>query len=214
MPRGRVTYSSPAAERVFGSPQGTMQGESVFDAVHPDDLGPTAEAFLRLASAEPGATSCAEFRMRHVDGTWRTIEALGTNRVDDPAVGGVVISSRDITDRVEAERAVREGEERYRLLVELSPTAIAVHQQGRFVYLNPAAMSMFGARSQDELLGRSVLDVVHPDNAQMVATRLTAVKEGEELALREERLLRLDGETIDAEVVGVPFTFAGSPAVL
>jgi diguanylate cyclase (GGDEF)-like protein/PAS domain S-box-containing protein len=210
--QGCIVYSSPAAERVLGYPEGYMQGQSAFELVHPDDVAHVVEAFLSIA--EPGSRACVEFRMLHADGSWRRVEAVGMNRLDDPAVRGVVVNTRDVTERSQAEAALREEKERYRLLVEWSPEVIAVHQDRRFVFVNPAGLRLFGAERPEQLLGRHVMDVVHPEDRAMVEARAKAVAEGTETSLGEQRLLRLDGEVVDAEVVAVPITYDLGPAVL
>jgi diguanylate cyclase (GGDEF)-like protein/PAS domain S-box-containing protein len=209
---GCIVYSSPAAQRVLGYPDGYMQGRSAFELVHPDDVAHVVEAFLSIA--EPGSTACVEFRMLHTDGSWRRVEAVGMNRLDEPAVRGVVVNTRDVTERSEAEAALREEKERYRLLVEWSPEVIAVYQDRRFVFVNPAGLRLFGAEGPEQLLGRHVMDMVHPEDRAMVEARARAVAEGTETSLGEQRLLRVDGEVVDAEVVAVPITYDLGPAVL
>jgi diguanylate cyclase (GGDEF)-like protein/PAS domain S-box-containing protein len=136
------------------------------------------------------------------------------NRLDDPAVRGVVVNTRDVTERAEAEAALREEKERYRRLVDVSPEVIAVHQDRRFVFVNPAGLRMFGAEGPEQLLGRHVMEMVHPDDRAVVEARAKAVAEGTETSLGEQRLLRLDGDVVDAEVVAVPVTYDLGPAVL
>ncbi len=95
---------------------------------------------------------------------------------------------RDVTDQKVAEAALRESEERYRRLVELSPEAIVVQSEGKFVYVNPAAERLWGAAGPEELIGRSILDVVHPDYREIVETRIREVEElGSPKALNEQK---------------------------
>ncbi len=99
---GTITYESPAVERVLGYVPEEMVGKSLFEYVHLEDVGRVRELFRR-AEGVPGVTETLEVRCRHRDGTWRTLEAVGNNLLDDPAVGGVVVNARDVTQRKEAE---------------------------------------------------------------------------------------------------------------
>jgi PAS domain S-box-containing protein len=100
-PGGRIIYASPAVLRVLGHPAGTLEGTNVFSYAHPDDLEP-----VRAAAAEvmrmPRMATPIEVRVRHADGSWRHLEVMATNLVDNPAVHGLVLNARDVTDRVEA----------------------------------------------------------------------------------------------------------------
>ena len=78
----------------------------------------------------------------------------------------------EVAERKRAEEALRESEERYRLLVELSPDTIAIHSEGKFVFVNPAATKFLGA-SAKELIGKPILDVVHPDYREIVELELS-----------------------------------------
>jgi PAS domain-containing protein len=92
---------------------------NVLDYVHPDDLPHVVlEENKRAPSEGDITTKKVEYRFRHKDGSWRWIESVSTYLLDDPAVGGVMITSRDVTERKESEERVRRAEERYRTLVE------------------------------------------------------------------------------------------------
>ncbi|MCI3950323.1 MAG: diguanylate cyclase/phosphodiesterase with and sensor(s) [Acidimicrobiales bacterium] len=210
---GRAIYSSPSVEHLFGYEPGWDRGANAFDSVHPDDLDEVLEAFGEVVS-RPGAVVSRQLRIATAEAAWRTVEARATNRLDDPDVGGVVITLRDVTDRARAENALRESEERYRRLVEHSPQAIAVAQDGVFAYLNPAAVRLLGAGSEAELLGRPVTDVLHPDDVPATAGGGGALAdEAGTPTARERRIVRRDGDVLDVELVGVPITFRGSPAL-
>ncbi len=103
---GVIEYESPAVERVLGYGVDDRLGLSAFDAVHPDDIA-WGERLLGDVIKTPGATVSGEFRVKHADGSWRWLEAVGTNLLDDPAVGGVVINYRDVTSRRELEEELR-----------------------------------------------------------------------------------------------------------
>ncbi len=130
----------------------------------------------------------------------------------------LLMLSRNYGRALEEARAqaagLRESEDRHRRLVESSPETIAVHGDGRFVYVNDAGVKLFGARSADDLIGRPILDIVHPDFRERVRSRVRHnLEDGRQSQLNEQKLLRLDGSEIDAEVTGIPTTYRGRPAV-
>ena len=113
-----------------------------------------------------------------------------------------------------SETALRESEERYRRLVELSFDAIGIHSGGKIVFLNPTAAKLLGATEPEQILGKSILDLVHPDDRTTVSDRVRQVLgEGKPVPPVEEKLIRLDGVPIDVEVLGLPITYQDQPAV-
>jgi diguanylate cyclase (GGDEF)-like protein/PAS domain S-box-containing protein len=129
-------------------------------------------------------------------------------------VDQVLYKQQLINESRRMEEAVRESEERYRKLVDLSPDGISIHVDGRFVFINPAGARMLGAAHPDQLVGISTLDVVHPDCKERV--RLLIRQLGEKVYLApwiEEQYIRLDGSPIDVEVCGVNFVHKGAPAI-
>ncbi|MDI1249619.1 MAG: PAS domain S-box protein [Lacunisphaera sp.] len=111
-------------------------------------------------------------------------------------------------------RALRESEERYRLLVEQGPLAIIVHRDGRIVFANKMAGNLMGARDSAELIGKPILGCVHPDEHELVQQRMRMALAGDQVApWQVERLLRLDGSELVAEVMSFAFRFEGQPSV-
>lgn len=99
---GAFQYISPSAERLLGYSPAEWLGRPAFIHVHPDDIARVA-AGLEVVLANTAELEPIEFRYRHADGSWRHLEALATNLLDDPAVAGIVENVRDITDRKELE---------------------------------------------------------------------------------------------------------------
>lgn len=120
----------------------------------------------------------------------------------------------ELAERKRAEEALQESEERYRRLVELSPDAIAIHAGGRIVFANPAAASLIGTATPEDLIGKPLLDFVHPDYRDLVNERVRQQRvEGKTLPPVEEQFIRLDGTVVDVEVSASPFTYEGKPGV-
>ena len=108
---------------------------------------------------------------------------------------------------------LRESEERYRKLVEISPDAVIIHQEGKITYLNPAAITMLGAENADEMRNKNILDIVHPDYRDAVRKNIKNDLIGKTTPPVELRLLRVDGTSIHAEGRGVKMTINGKPAI-
>ena len=111
-----------------------------------------------------------------------------------------------------AEQTLKESEERYRLLVELSPEAIVVQSDERIVYANPAAASLFGATGVETLLGLAVADFVHPDHRGNFRAHERHLRRSQQSDLKAEKFVRLDGAVRDVEVVMASVTYGGKPA--
>lgn len=99
---GVIRYQSPSVQRVLGYEPGELVGKPVFDYIHPDDRAGAVNALAGIM-ATPGESSEVELRFLHMDGSWRLMEAVGRNLLEDPVVRGVVINARDATVRREAE---------------------------------------------------------------------------------------------------------------
>ncbi|HVU35190.1 MAG TPA: PAS domain S-box protein [Opitutaceae bacterium] len=122
-PRGQVLYASPSAEQAFGYVPGEYAGRSIFDFVHPNDVAP-AKRELAAAVQRPDAGFTRELRWVRKDGTRRWIEVSGSNLLEDPAIGGIVLAYRDVTERKSTEEERQQDRQRTEALLELlqSPT--------------------------------------------------------------------------------------------
>ena len=106
---GVCQYQSPASTAVVGYEPDELIGEPLLEYVHPADTDSVTETF-GAALSDPTKTPTVEFRFEHADGSWRWLESVGNNQLDNPAIGGFVVNSRDITERRERERAIEELE--------------------------------------------------------------------------------------------------------
>jgi diguanylate cyclase (GGDEF)-like protein/PAS domain S-box-containing protein len=122
---GTTLYESPAASRILGYPVGALIGKSPFRSIHPADDARARETFVNLASG--GDPVAIEFRYRHADGSWIWLEVLGNNLLEHPGVGGIVLTSRDITERKHADERAQYLES-YDLLTGL-PNRVLMHDR-------------------------------------------------------------------------------------
>jgi PAS domain S-box-containing protein len=122
-----VQFISPAATRILGYDLDTFIGEHVFEVIHPADRPLVAERLDQLL-LQPGSRITTELRAGHADGSWRWFEATAVNSLAEPAIAGLVVNFHDVTERKQAEAALRDSEERYRMISELvSDYAYAYH---------------------------------------------------------------------------------------
>ncbi len=122
----------------------------------------------------------------------------------------------NIDRRRRVEQTLRQSEARYRQLVELAPVPILVHADERVVFVNPAALHTLGGVSPEDLVGRSIWDIVHPDDRAAIQPRVKATYQSRnsQPGRLEVRFIRHDGRTITVETVAASTEFWGRPAAL
>ena len=144
------------------------------------------------------------------------LEIVLLGMIAAPVLYGVVLRPmhRARAEQERAERELRDSEQRHRVMLDLAPDAIVVHCGGRFVYVNEAAARMVGAPSAGSLLGRSIVEFVHPEDRALVQERIRQmVEEGRIAPLALERFLRLDGSVVHVEVRAGVIRHGAEPAV-
>ena len=156
-----------------------------------------------------------EYRITLPDGTSRFVTARGHGLQDASGrITRMAGTVQDITDARRAQESLREAEERYRKVVEVSPDAILVQQDGFFVYVNPAAMRLLRADRPEDIIGKSLFDFLHPDFHSIARRRIACLQRGDVLNAVEEKFFRLDGSEIDVEVNASRFLHEGKFASL
>jgi PAS domain S-box-containing protein len=167
-----------------------------------------AEGVQRLAATR--RVTGVELACRHKDGTrFASLASCELVEIDgEPCVLWLIT---DISSLRRVQQELAASEERYRLLVESCPDAILLHRDGRIIFVNPAALALLGASRPEDLLGTPVLDRVDPAFRPVVLERVrTALARPGPLPLIEEKLLRLDGGVVEAEVTGGSLVIGGS----
>ena len=195
---GTVLYQSPAVERVLGVEQDEWIGENVFEYVHPDDRDHVVQRFAELTEGDRTVEE-VEYRMGRDDGSYVWIESIGTDWRNS-SLGGVVVSSRDISERKEKEQELQ----RYRKIIQnFSDVVTLLDGDGNILYNSPSVEEVLGY-GPEENVGKSTLEFVHPDDRQRVLEQFSSlVMESENKTESVEfRMRHKDGSYVWVESVG------------
>ncbi|MBI5178400.1 MAG: PAS domain S-box protein [Nitrospinae bacterium] len=208
----KVRFWNKAAERTFGWTELEVAGHPI-PIVPPHKGEEFALLDNSLASGESFVGIETE-RMRK-DGTCLQVSlSLAPLKSPEGRVTHIVSVFADITERKLVAAALQESEERYRRLVDSAPDPIVVSSDMTIKYANKAAVAASGARSPENMVGRNVLDFVHPEFRDTVRQRMIFIEStGQPVASMEQKHITLDGRTLETEVSSTPVIFKGKPAV-
>ena len=146
---GTIRYESPSVERILGYKPEELIGKGLLEFLHPDDVQNAISTFDAYVK-NPGQPVCMEIRFLHKDGTWRVMEGIGNNLLDDPKVHGIIVNYRDITERKRVQEQLQMVEENYRTVFENSAVAITVADENEnIVYWNKFAGVLLGMDKDD-----------------------------------------------------------------
>ena len=210
--KGLIREVNLATSTLLNVPRSELINRPISRFIFNDDHGIYYDFRHKLADADK-SLSC-ELRLIMREGAPLWAHLVATSVQDDDGGSELRIVVKDITERKNIEENLRASEERYRSLAEWTPEPILVHGAGKTLYVNPAAIKMFGATSASDLVGKPMLELIHPDFRKTVAGRLKVNAEpGGSTPMLEQKLLKLDGSVIDVEVQGVQVYFDGKPAI-
>ena len=190
---GTITYVSPAVTRILGYDPEELVGYEGYDFVHPEDRERNADAIETVLS-NPSTSETVEVRFRHANGSWRWIEATIRNRLDDDIIDGILLSSRDITERKEYEAEAQKLAEEYDALLNNVEDAIFllnVEENGEdirfeFERLSPSYERQTGIKTE-EVQGQTPRDVFGEEQgAELEANYHRCVNAGESISYQEE----------------------------
>ena len=171
------------------------------------------EAFDRLITGDEHSVA---FQAQWLRKDGRKARVSWTARIVDFGEGGrfVVATGMETTRGHKVAREMAETESRFEKLLEVLPDPVVVHQGGRLVFANSAALALYGAANFEVLSASPVIERVAPEDRPFVRDRISKILgQGETAPLEEERHVRLDGTIVDVEVVATPVMFDGRPAV-
>ncbi len=145
-----ISYESPSVSGILGYPENYFIGKSPFTLVHPDDLTNLITNISLLKNSMNDSLP-KQFRLKKADGSWVYIEANASNLLENPAVNGIVVTGRDISERKKTEEAMRLSEEKFRNIYDtMNVGYFRTSLNGNFLDLNPACLRIFGYSSLEE----------------------------------------------------------------
>ncbi|HTW92397.1 MAG TPA: PAS domain S-box protein [bacterium] len=211
--QGRVAYVNQKGADVMGYTREEFYapGFDFTGLIAPESVAQVRKVYARHASGE----DVGPYEHTLVTKEGQRIESIITTKLIDyegaKAILGIVT---DITDRKRIERRLRDSEEQFRRLVELSPDGVAVHQDGQVVLANPAGARILGYERPDQMIGREVLDFLHPEERPAMLDRMArALADGQAPSASEAHFRRRDGSYVQLEVANARIEWKGSPAV-
>ncbi len=204
-PKGVITLSEGKGLEAFGLKPGQQIGKSVFDLYKENER---IIGVMRRALAGETFNSSGEIGGMFFESHHHPVFDSNKN------VTGVIGVTMDVSERALSQKAFTESEERYRKLVELSPDAIFIVAEGKILFANKAGGLLFYANSSQDLVGWPILDIVHPEDRDIIRPKMQALEnDHQDIPLLEIRLQRADESVIEVEWRASPFYFKDKKAI-
>lgn len=167
---GNYIYMSPSSTAIIGIPPEEFIGKDAFAFVHPEDTERTLASLKHIAAEE--RVTVPPYRARNLKNEWRWVETVLTNMIDNPTINGIVVNSRDITDKVEQEEKILQSEQRFKALVQEGSDLIAIlDEEGNYIYASPTSTSVLGI-PPEEFMGKNAFEFIHPDDIEQTKSSL------------------------------------------
>lgn len=210
---GRLTFVNQVFCQYYDVSPGEVIGNSFFDFIPRNNRNELFSRFKKLTRKSPVASFELEVPGKSESRRWQQwiMRALFD---DNGKIQEIQAIGYDVTERKLAEKALRESEEQFRSLAQLSPDLIAIQAENEIVYINQAGAGMLGGQSPEDIIGKSLMDFVPDKQKKYISARIRdVIKDKKQFSYVEDRARRLDGKMIDIEVASLPLQFLGRPAI-
>lgn len=188
---GQYMYASPTSSHILNIHPDEFIGKNAFDFIHPDDQEAVRNHLTRVFNEK--RVAIPPFRFKHQDGSWRWVETILTNLLQDPDVEGIVANSRDITEKIIINETLQKSEQRFRALVQEGPDLCTVlDNDGNYKYVSPTYPIILGYK-EEELLGRNAFDFIHPDDLNRLYAEFRKLETTQRVTSSPYRFLKKDG---------------------
>jgi len=207
-----IRYANPRLAEIVGHTVEELIGTPFMDYIHPDELPKVVDRYKRRMAGE-AVTSIYETALVHKKGHRIETEFnAGLISYDGGTADFVFI--RDITKRKNAEKALRESEERYRLLFDIAPIGITLHDGEKFLITNKKGTEILGFGNPAQIVGLPVRDIVTPESVEIVDKRINAMFAQEPQEPIQMVILKQNDERIIVDIVSAPIKYGGRDVIL
>ena len=210
---GKILTVNKYYEIITGYCKEELFSMSFIELTHPEDRAKDWDIFTRAAKGEIEYRNEKRYIKKDGSVIWvRLHVAFIRDDIGNPIK--TIAICEQISDQKLAQEKIRLSEERYRNILQVAPVGIAIHQKDKIVFINPAGLEIFGAKTTDQLIGKKIKSFVHPEKRKKFINRIQRLLKGEQgLYPVEDRYIRLDGSVIDVEAIATLVTYNDEPAV-
>ena len=209
---GNIIDANPATCSTFGYQKDELLGKNVSIFTHPENKG---KITYNINKVLKGETLKHTLKSIKKDGSEIYIR-LSETKIQLPNLeDGLLCVSEDITDNIKMQEMLKKSEEKYKKLIEISPVGITIIQKGKIIFANSALSRTLGFSNSGELIGKSILEFIHPDYREFAKERLMFLQtqKNKRVNLAEEKFIKKNGDIIDVLVVGQQLDYEGESAV-
>ncbi|QGQ98331.1 PAS domain S-box protein [Paenibacillus psychroresistens] len=211
-PTGRVLEVNHKFEELHGWTREELIGQIL--PMIPEEFKANAHQIYQRITEGEQLTNLELIKLRKDGSTFYADVSISPMRDENGTIVAFVILERDITERKKTEDALKESEERYRVLVEESPEGIVVYRDLKIVFANPAAAKLVGIQDPQALIGQFVFNYVHPEHLQALIQLDKTLKDNDKPSEAwEKKLVGINGQIIDVLVKAVPIKFQNQMSV-
>lgn len=208
-----VLYESPSSVQMLGYPEGWLVGRRGIELIHPEDVPQVAHDLGELVIKE-NLNTPTRFRVRKANGEWIYLEAVGNNMLDHASVRGLILTARNVTERILQDKALRESEEKFKNIFNNSSDAIIISDLNQDIIEVNRVVSKLSGYSRNELIGMKTNQLASNNVKDMITKRLSRLKEGNFLPPVELDFIDRFGNTVPAEMTSQLIDYEGGKAVL
>ncbi|MEO8398961.1 MAG: PAS domain S-box protein [Ignavibacteriaceae bacterium] len=216
-----IISANPAAQKILGLSLEQMQGKSSLGTGYKSILEDGTEVIDDTHSAMLAVKIGKELKNfvmgiltpYEEDYRWININAIPLFKLGEEKPYQVYTTFDDITERKRSSEAIKESEERYRKLIELSPNTVGILKDEKIVFINAAGAKMMGAENPKKIIGKNILEFLHPDYFKYISKGLKQLSRYNKSPLMEIKARKIDGTTIYVEATAMPFNYKGENAV-